>query len=79
MTGPLWIYAVGLVAQGLFAARMLVQWLLSERRREVVNPTIFWILSLVASLLFFLYGWLRQDFALRLGQARGLALLLTLL
>ena len=71
MTSPLWIYAVGLVAQGLFAARMLVQWLLSERRREVVNPTIFWILSLVASLLFFLYGWLRQDFALMLGQIIG--------
>lgn len=71
MTGPLWIYAVGLVAQGLFAARMLVQWLLSERRREVVNPTLFWVLSLVASLLFFLYGWLRQDFALMLGQIIG--------
>ena len=63
-----WIYALGLLAQGLFSARMLVQWIGSERAHKVVNPTLFWVLSLVASLLFFLYGWLRADFALMLGQ-----------
>ena len=66
-----WIIALGLLAQGLFSARMLVQWLLSEKRRKVVNPTIYWVLSLVASLLFFVYGWLREDFALMLGQVIG--------
>lgn len=67
----LWIYALGLVAQGLFSARMLVQWIRSEKAHKVVNPTLFWVLSLFASLLFFLYGWLRQDFALMLGQIIG--------
>lgn len=67
----LWIYALGLAAQGLFSARMLVQWLLSEKQRKVVNPTLFWVISLAASLLFFLYGWLRRDFALMLGQVIG--------
>jgi len=43
----------------------------SERQRRVLSPTIFWVLSLIASLLFFLYGWLRQDFALMLGQVIG--------
>ena len=71
MSSAPWIYALGLLAQALFAARMLVQWALSERMREVVNPTVFWVLSLAASLLFFLYGWLRQDFALMLGQVIG--------
>ena len=66
-----WIYALGLLAQGLFSARMLVQWIGSERAHKVVNPTLFWVLSLVASLLFFLYGWLRADFALMLGQIIG--------
>ena len=66
-TSP-WIFALGFFAQGLFAARMLVQWLLSEKAGKVINPTVFWILSLIASLLFFIYGWLRQDFALMLGQ-----------
>lgn len=68
---PLWIFALGLVAQGLFSARMLVQWIRSERASRVVNPTLFWALSLAASLLFFLYGWLREDFALMLGQVIG--------
>ena len=67
----LWIFTLGLTAQGLFAARMLVQWILSEKARKVINPTIFWILSLAGSLLFFYYGWLRKDFALMLGQVIG--------
>ncbi|MBQ1637115.1 MAG: lipid-A-disaccharide synthase N-terminal domain-containing protein [Bacteroidales bacterium] len=69
-TSP-WIFALGFFAQGLFAARMLVQWLLSEKAGKVINPTVFWVLSLIASLLFFIYGWLRQDFALMLGQVIG--------
>ena len=67
----LWIYALGLLAQGLFSARMFVQWIRSEKAHTVVNPTLFWVLSLAGSLLFFLYGWLRQDFALMLGQIIG--------
>ena len=35
----LWIFALGTLAQLLFTARMLVQWLLSEKARKVVNPT----------------------------------------
>lgn len=66
-----WIFAIGLIAQILFSARMLVQWILSEKAHKVVNPTLFWALSLLASLLFFLYGWLRADFALMLGQIIG--------
>ena len=67
----LWIFALGLLAQGLFSARMLVQWILSENAHKVVNPTLFWILSLAASHLFLYYGWLRNDFALMLGQVIG--------
>ena len=67
----LWIFALGTVAQLLFASRMLVQWLQSEKARKVQNPTIFWILSLAGSLLYLLYGWLRKDFALMLGQLIG--------
>ncbi len=66
-----WVYAVGFLAQGLFAARMLVQWIGSERAQKVVNPTMFWMLSLVASLLYFIYGWLRADFVIMLGQIVG--------
>ena len=62
-----YIYALGFVAQGLFSARILVQWLMSEKRKEVVNPTIFWVLSLVASIVYFVYAYLRNDFSIMLG------------
>lgn len=59
---------VGLTAQLLFTSRMFVQWVLSERARSVVNPSLFWWLSLFASLLMSFYGYLRQDLAILLGQ-----------
>jgi len=65
------VYALGLVAQSLFSARMIVQWVMSERARKVVSPTIYWVLSLLASYIFFIYGWLREDFSLMLGQVIG--------
>lgn len=41
---------------------------MSERARRVLSPTIFWVLSLAASCLLCLYGWLRDDFAIVIGQ-----------
>lgn len=67
MNSSWYIYALGFVAQGLFSARILVQWLMSEKRKEVVNPTIFWVLSLVASIVYFVYAYLRSDFSIMLG------------
>lgn len=71
MTSSWWVYALGFTAQGLFSARVLVQWLLSEKKRKVVSPSLFWILSLIASVIYVIYGWLRQDFAIMLGQVIG--------
>jgi lipid-A-disaccharide synthase-like uncharacterized protein len=46
-----------------------VQWLSSEKQKKVVTPTLFWFFSLLASFLLFIYGYLRQDFAIMLGQS----------
>lgn len=62
------IFAIGFLAQALFSARILVQWIMSERARKVLSPDIFWILSLAASVLLCVYGCLRNDFAIILGQ-----------
>ena len=62
------VYVLGFVAQLLFSARMFVQWIQSERSKKVVSPVIYWQFSLIASFLFFIYGWLRTDFAIILGQ-----------
>ena len=51
-----------------FSARILLQWFLSERAKKVISPAIFWQLSIVGAYLLFVYGWLRDDFAIILGQ-----------
>lgn len=63
-----WYFIVGFAAEGLFTARFLIQWLLSEKAKKVVSPTIFWQLSLLASIIYSIYGWLRGDFAIIIGQ-----------
>ncbi|MCD8293151.1 MAG: lipid-A-disaccharide synthase N-terminal domain-containing protein [Prevotellaceae bacterium] len=68
MAHSLLILAIGFLAQAFFAARILVQWLLSERARHVLSPSLFWIFSLAGSYLFCVYGWMRHDFAIVLGQ-----------
>lgn len=63
------IYLIGFVAQILFSSRLIIQWITSEKEKKVVTPTLFWTLSLIASFLLFIYGYLRDDFAIMLGQA----------
>ncbi|MGM9674653.1 MAG: lipid-A-disaccharide synthase N-terminal domain-containing protein [Bacteroidaceae bacterium] len=62
------IMAIGFLAQAFFSARILVQWLLSERAKKVLSPSAFWVLSLAGAYLLCLYGWLRNDFSIVLGQ-----------
>lgn len=62
------IYSIGFLAQILFSSRLIIQWLHSEKQKRVITPTIFWTLSLFASFLLFFYGYLRDDFAIMLGQ-----------
>ena len=68
MISSITIYLIGFVSQIFFSARTLVQWILSEKKRQVVSPSIFWVLSLMGSVLLFCYGWLRNDFSIILGQ-----------
>ena len=62
------LYVIGFLAQIFFSARILLQWILSERAKRVVSPAMFWALSLAGSYLLFIYGWMRDDFAIILGQ-----------
>ncbi len=66
---PWMIYSIGFFAQILFSGRLLVQWTLSERAKKVITPSLFWQMSLIASFLLFIYGYLRDDFAIMLGQS----------
>jgi len=62
------IYSIGFLAQILFSARTLIQWVVSEKNKKVMTPTSFWVLSIFASFLMFLYGDFRDDFAIMFGQ-----------
>lgn len=62
------IYIIGFLAQICFSARLLFQWIMSEKAKQVVSPAIFWLLSLIGAYLLFFYGWLRDDFAIIFGQ-----------
>lgn len=62
------IFIIGFIAQFFFSARLLLQWILSEKAHKVVSPAIFWQLSIFGSFLLFVYGWVRDDFATIFGQ-----------
>jgi lipid-A-disaccharide synthase-like uncharacterized protein len=58
-----WLYcesrvwtAFGLIGNLLFSLRFIVQWLYSEKRRELIIPSIFWHLSFWGSVIALIYA-----------------------
>ncbi|PWV58921.1 lipid-A-disaccharide synthase N-terminal domain-containing protein [Plasticicumulans acidivorans] len=72
---PIWT-VVGLIAQGAFSARFLVQWILSERARKSLMPIHFWYFSILGSALLLAYATHQRDLVISLGQMAGLAIYL---
>ena len=66
-----WI-CLGLFAQLLFFMRFLVQWIVSERRKESVIPICFWYFSLAGGVILLIYSIHRRDPVFILGQSVGL-------
>lgn len=67
----IWL-GVGLLGQGLFSARFLVQWLASEKKKQSVVPTGFWYLSLGGGVTLLAYAIYRLDPVFIIGQGSGL-------
>lgn len=57
-----WWTVLGFLAQGLFSARFLVQWLASEKHRKVVVPVHFWYFSIAG-------GWLNLAYTTHIWKA----------
>ncbi len=66
-----WWVLLGVIAQALFTARFLVQWIASERAGHSVIPTVFWFLSIGGGLLLLVYALYRKDAVFIAGQAFG--------
>jgi lipid-A-disaccharide synthase-like uncharacterized protein len=61
--------AFGLVAQLLFTARFLVQWISSERAGQSVVPMAFWFFSMGGGLMTLVYGIAKREPVIIIGQA----------
>jgi len=68
--GFLWV-SIGLLGQVLFTGRMVLQWLVSERRKRSVVPPMFWWMSLTGASMLVVYFLWRKDIVGVLGQSTG--------
>ncbi len=69
---PLFWLIVGFVGQALFSARFLIQWIVSERAKQSLVPTAFWLFSLGGGSVMLVYAIYREDPVFICGQAGGL-------
>jgi len=68
---PVGWLVLGFAGQALFSARFLVQWVVSERRKQSVIPTAFWYFSLAGGATLFTYALHIGDPVFILGQSAG--------
>jgi lipid-A-disaccharide synthase-like uncharacterized protein len=72
VAGPTAWLTIGCLGQLLFSARFLVQWIVSEQKRNSVVPVVFWWLSLSGGTILLAYSIFRKDPVIIAGQAMGL-------
>ena len=64
----------GLIAQLLFGARFVVQWIASERAGKSVMPLAFWFFSMAGGLMTLLYGLVRREPVIIFGQTLAIVI-----
>ena len=64
--------ALGFASQFMFSLRFLVQWIATERKKQVHFPDAFWYFSVAGSLGLLVYSIHRKDPVFILGQCFGL-------
>src|SRR3712207_5139947 len=66
----------GLIAQVLFGARFIVQWIASERAGRSVMPLAFWFFSMAGGLMTLIYGLVRREPVIIFGQGHAILIYL---
>lgn len=60
---------IGLIGNALFSARVLIQWIVSEKHKKSLAPPTFWWTSLAATVVMVMYSLQRAEFAFLLGYS----------
>ena len=63
---------IGFVGQGFFSARFIVQWVMSEIKKQSIIPLGFWYFSLLGGATLFAYALYKEDPVFIVGQGAGL-------
>ena len=63
---------IGFVGQGFFSARFIVQWVMSEIKKQSIIPLGFWYFSLLGGVTLFAYALYKEDPVFIVGQGAGL-------
>ena len=66
---PLWLMIYGTCAQLIFLSRYAYQVVYSVKRHESCLPPVFWLISIIGASLTLVYGIIRLDPILMLGQS----------
>ncbi|MBN2711337.1 MAG: lipid-A-disaccharide synthase N-terminal domain-containing protein, partial [Planctomycetes bacterium] len=69
-----WWELIGLVGEGLFFLRLIVQWTASEKARKPVLPISYWYMSLVGCIIVIFYAFHIGSFVVLLPQVVGIGL-----
>lgn len=69
MDSPVWVYLLGWFGITVYGARIVIQWWMSEKARDVQNPAIYWVLSSIGAIILYIYGYLRQDLSILIGES----------
>jgi lipid-A-disaccharide synthase-like uncharacterized protein len=67
----MWVI-IGFIGQGLFSARFIFQWIVSERKKQSIIPVGFWYFSLLGGVTLFAYAIHKADPVFIVGQGAGL-------
>ncbi len=62
---------LGFIGQTVFFSRFVIQWIVSEIKKESVIPMIFWYLSITGSIILLVYSIYRKDPVFIVGQSVG--------
>ncbi|OGW80579.1 MAG: hypothetical protein A3C47_00980 [Omnitrophica bacterium RIFCSPHIGHO2_02_FULL_51_18] len=72
MSNELYWVGLGFISQFVFFMRFFIQWIATERKKEVHIPDVFWYLSLCGGLGLLVYSIHRRDIVFIAGQSAGI-------